>query len=83
MDGPLSGRRVAGYELREVIGRGATATVYRARQLRLGRDVAIKVLDPAFGDQPEYVEPPECDVDGKEAWLESFTYLDPFELVFQ
>ncbi|MEO1061326.1 MAG: ABC transporter substrate-binding protein [Actinomycetota bacterium] len=56
MDGPLTGRRVAGYELGEVLGRGATATVYRARQVRLGRDVAVKVLDPTFGDQPEYVE---------------------------
>ncbi|MEM9607158.1 MAG: ABC transporter substrate-binding protein [Actinomycetota bacterium] len=56
MDGPLTGRRVAGYEVGEVLGRGATASVYRARQVRLGRDVAIKVLDPAFGDHPEYVE---------------------------
>ena len=39
-----------------MLGRGATATVYRARQVRLGRDVAVKVLDPAFGDLSEYVE---------------------------
>ncbi|MBV9488034.1 MAG: Stk1 family PASTA domain-containing Ser/Thr kinase, partial [Frankiaceae bacterium] len=42
------------YELGDVIGRGGMAEVRRARDLRLGRDVAIKLLrsdlnqDPAF-----------------------------------
>lgn len=33
-----------GYRITGVLGRGGFATVYRARQLNLGRDVAIKVL---------------------------------------
>ena len=44
---PRSDKRLAGrYQLSEAIGSGAFATVYRARDLRLGRDVAVKVLLP-------------------------------------
>ena len=32
------------YEIKEVIGQGGFAIVYRARQLSIDRDVAIKVL---------------------------------------
>ena len=38
----LSGR----YELLEEIGRGASAVVFRAKDERHGRDVAVKVLRP-------------------------------------
>ncbi len=42
---PLAvGRRLGPYELLEHIGRGGMADVYRARDSRLGRDVAVKVL---------------------------------------
>jgi serine/threonine protein kinase len=37
---------IAGYRIDAVIGHGGMATVYRAEQLRLGRDVALKVLAP-------------------------------------
>jgi len=40
----LVGRRIAHYEVLELIGRGGTATVYRARNLGLDRIVALKVL---------------------------------------
>ena len=42
----LVGRRLGGFEIIEPLGHGGFATVYRARQVRLGRDVALKVLDP-------------------------------------
>ena len=37
------------YEVERELGRGGMATVYLARDLRHGRSVAIKVLDPSFG----------------------------------
>jgi serine/threonine-protein kinase len=49
----LAGRRLGGFELVEPLGTGAFATVWRARQLRLGRDVAVKVLDPVVARNPE------------------------------
>ncbi|MEM9586776.1 MAG: serine/threonine-protein kinase [Planctomycetota bacterium] len=37
--------QIEGYELVDVLGRGGTGTVFRARDLRLSRWVAIKILD--------------------------------------
>lgn len=46
---PLSaGTRLGPYEIVALIGAGGMGDVYRARDARLGRDVAIKVLPIAF-----------------------------------
>ncbi|MFG2111774.1 serine/threonine-protein kinase [Streptomyces sp. NPDC048718] len=42
----LIGRRIAGYRVEAEIGRGGMAVVYRARDLRLDRTVALKLLAP-------------------------------------
>ncbi|WP_405640641.1 serine/threonine-protein kinase [Streptomyces sp. NBC_00019] len=42
----LIGRQVAGYRIEREIGRGGMAVVYRARDLRLDRTVALKLLAP-------------------------------------
>src|ERR1700733_1161719 len=42
------GSRVAGYKLEEQIGAGGMAVVFRARDERLQRQVALKILSPAL-----------------------------------
>ncbi|MEO8876430.1 MAG: serine/threonine-protein kinase [Polyangiaceae bacterium] len=54
--GPTFKTRVpvlAKYEVKEEIGHGGMATVYRAHDPRLARDVAIKVIHPHLRDSPE------------------------------
>ena len=47
-----SGTRLGPYEIQTLIGSGGMGEVYRARDSRLNRDVAVKVLPDAFaGDQ--------------------------------
>ncbi len=45
--------QLAKYELLEQIGHGGMASVYRARDRRLGREVAVKVIHPHLRDSPE------------------------------
>jgi serine/threonine protein kinase len=48
-----AGVRLGPYEIVAVIGAGGMGEVYRARDARLGRDVAVKVLPPAFTSDPD------------------------------
>ena len=49
----LTGQRLGIYQVLARIGAGGMGEVYRARDTRLGRDVAIKILPRAFTDQPD------------------------------
>src|SRR5579864_3597402 len=48
-----SGTKFGSYEVTSQIGAGGMGEVYQAHDLKLGRDVAIKVLPEAFAHDPE------------------------------
>lgn len=50
------GSQIPGYQLISKLGKGAMATVYKARQMSLDRIVAVKVLPKRLSDNPEFVE---------------------------
>ncbi len=52
---PGTGRILAGrYRLQDMLGGGGMAWVYRARDLKLDRDVAVKILRPQYAGRPDF-----------------------------
>ncbi len=49
----LLGRHVAAYQIMAFLGAGGMGEVYKARDTKLARDVAIKILPRAFTGDPE------------------------------
>jgi eukaryotic-like serine/threonine-protein kinase len=50
---PVIGRRIGAYDLQAPLGAGGMGNVYRARDTKLKRDVAIKLLPHVFTADPE------------------------------
>src|SRR5688500_11379529 len=53
---PLQRTLKGRYTLHEEIGRGGMATVYRATDTTLARQVAVKVLHQQLSREPEFIE---------------------------
>jgi serine/threonine-protein kinase len=51
----LIGQQLGQYEINALLGKGGMATVYRARQMSIGRDVAIKIIDPTLAQNVDFV----------------------------
>src|SRR5687767_5690653 len=49
----LVGKQVGVYRIDSLLGAGGMGEVYRARDTKLGRDVAVKILPSAFASDPD------------------------------
>lgn len=52
----LSGKRIGQYEIIGLLGEGGMASVYRAHQSNINRQVAIKVIKPNVGNYEGFVQ---------------------------
>jgi eukaryotic-like serine/threonine-protein kinase len=56
-----AGTRVGPYDVVAPLGAGGMGEVYRARDARLKRDVALKILPASVGDDPDRLARFECE----------------------
>ncbi len=53
MDEEILGKRLGHYDVQLLLGAGGMGRVYRARDTRLGRNVALKLLPPEWTSDPD------------------------------
>lgn len=56
LDETRQAHKIPGFQMLDRLGAGAMAVVFKAKQLSLDREVAIKVLPKRLSENPEYVE---------------------------
>ena len=49
----IAGTRLGSYEILSTLGAGGMGEVYRAREMKLNRDVALKILPELFAADPD------------------------------
>src|ERR1700746_3703 len=54
--GLLSGTKLGPYEIQSPLGAGGMGEVYRSRDMRLLREVALKVLPESFANHPDRLQ---------------------------
>jgi serine/threonine protein kinase len=54
---PVSGHKLGPYEILAPLGKGGMGEVWRARDARPGRDIAVKIADHRFSDRFEREAP--------------------------
>jgi serine/threonine protein kinase len=51
----LQGTILKGYQLKEQVGRGGFGAVYRAKQMAVEREVAVKIILPKFANHADFI----------------------------
>ena len=52
----LVGKTILRYKIATLLGEGGMGAVYKARDITLQRDVAVKVMHPQYSRQPTFQE---------------------------